>query len=270
MSNVLEHLLTKRTRRGDEERILAALRRASRESLNAALSQVDLDRLMKAMDNRLIGPDHRTAFLTLLSRERLDALTIANRAALISALQRGPTTKPDEEVIRDVIVGTRGAALTELKNAIDAGCEHRDLAQLVFSDLDKQRLREEVLAHISTEAASLPQRDLKVLTDIDDTIYANLKDRRYPKKTVYPGVRAFYDELDHGPDGEGRIGDVVFVTARPGERTGRIERATHGSLNAHGLNGTVLSGHALALLSHERMAARKFRNVEQYALLFPE
>jgi hypothetical protein len=109
-----------------------------------------------------------------------------------------------------------------------------------------------------------------VLTDIDDTIYANLKDRRYPKKTVYPGVRAFYDELDRGPGRDGRIGDVVFVTARPGERTGRIERATHGSLNAHGLNGTVLSGHALALLSNARIAARKFHNVQQFAMLFPE
>ena len=39
-------------------------------------------------------------------------------------------------------------------------------------------------------------KPVKVLSDIDDTIFCALHDRRYPRRSVYPGVRAFLDAVD--------------------------------------------------------------------------
>lgn len=39
-----------------------------------------------------------------------------------------------------------------------------------------------------------------VLSDIDDTVFASLKDRRFPTHTFYPGLHQFYRELtEAGP-----------------------------------------------------------------------
>lgn len=45
-------------------------------------------------------------------------------------------------------------------------------------------------------------------------------DTSFPKKTIYPGVLAFYKELDLGTEGEdewdnSRLGNLVFLSARP-------------------------------------------------------
>jgi hypothetical protein len=68
----------------------------------------------------------------------------------------------------------------------------------------------------------------KVLSDVDDTLYCSGGmypagvDKRFARKTVYPGVLAFYRELDVGtrgppewrPDGT-MVGNLVFLSARP-------------------------------------------------------
>ena len=46
-------------------------------------------------------------------------------------------------------------------------------------------------------------------------------DNSYPKKAIYPGVMAFYRELDLGTVGEDswdnatRVGNLAFLSARP-------------------------------------------------------
>ena len=133
------------------------------------------------------------------------------KAALVRALQLGRTGSKDEAKILEIFLATHGPALTELKNAIEASGDHRDLLQLLWSDIDDLVIREAILAHFAKEAS--PTGELKVLSDIDDTFYANWKDARYPKGTIYPGVRQFYGELG---------GDLAFVTARPNDRVGLI------------------------------------------------
>lgn len=267
----LEGLMDGHTDRGEEDRILELLRTADGAALDAAILRLDLDELLGDVDDHLGGPQHQADLLVLLSKARLAHLSTAARAAVVSALQRGSTSEQDERAVRDIFVGTRGADLTALKNAIDEGGDADDLEQLVFHDLDHEALREEVLAHIAREAAAAPGGELKVLSDIDDTLYRNWVDERYPAKAVYPGVRALHRELDLGTDGVGRPGDLTFLTARPGDRPGIVEGQTFSTLAALGVSRcVVLAGSLLDVTSNEAIARGKVENFARYKRLFPE
>ena len=51
----------------------------------------------------------------------------------------------DEEAIRDIFVGTHGAELSRLKNAVDSDAETPDLHQLLFGDLRHPQIRMQIL-----------------------------------------------------------------------------------------------------------------------------
>ncbi|XXX76777.1 phosphatase domain-containing protein [Sorangium sp. So ce134] len=258
------------TDREDERRILEILAGATAAELDELLVLLDLPALLGDVDDRLLGPDNRTALLELLTAERLGDLGIPARAALASALQRGRTGRRDEQALRRIWLGTRGADVTQLKNALDGRGGYRDLHQLFYHDIDDGDLREELLEHIAREA--VPTGEVKVLSDIDDTFYANWTDARYPKTTVYPGVLQFYAELDRGPGPEpGRSGDLTFVTARPGDRLGLVEDATLRALAARGqLAATVLAGSFTRLIGNRAIAEKKLENFLEYRRLYPE
>ena len=124
----------------------------------------------------------------------------------------------------------------------------------------------------STHAIS-PSGQVKVLSDIDDTFYANLKDfDRYPKGTVYPGVKDFYAELDKGgaarQDAEG---DLMFLSARPYDRAGGSEHISRGTIEKAGVKDpTVLSGDFAHLIGNNLIADKKFENWQQVRQLHPE
>jgi len=259
-----------RTDRHDEWSILETLLGATAEELDFLARRLDLGALLGDMDDRWIGPQNRTALLELLTGDRLEHLGIRARAAVVAALQRGRTGAAAERSIRRVLLGTRGAALTALKNALDSGSDHRDLHQLVYDDIDSREVREEILAHFAAEAA--PCGEVKILSDIDDTFYANWKDRRYPAKTIYPGVLQLYAELDRGPGEQpGRPGDLTFVTARPGDRLGLIEGATRAALGERGVVAmSVLTGSFRRLLTNRAIAEKKLENFLEYRRLYPE
>ncbi|MGK3988751.1 phosphatase domain-containing protein [Sorangium sp. So ce136] len=275
LDEIRQRLLS-HTDRQDERRILEILAGATATELDQLLLELDLRALLGDVDDRLIGPDNRAALLELLTAERLGDLGIPARAALASALQRGRTGRLDEQALRRIWLGTRGADVTRLKNALDGRGGYHDLHQLFYHDIDDGPLREELLAHIAREAVavsgSVSSREVKILSDIDDTFYANWKDARYPKKTVYPGVLQFYAELDRGPGAApGRPGDLTFVTARPGDRLGLIEDATLRALAARGqLAATVLAGSFTRLVGNRTIAEKKLENFVEYRRLYPE
>ncbi|MFC1707507.1 phosphatase domain-containing protein [Planctomycetota bacterium] len=268
----IERLMTGHTDRKEEARILEILRSATAGELNYVLQRVDLDALLSDLDQRAFGPDRCEEFLSLLARSRLTDLSIPARSRLVGALQRGYTGSLETVAIGDIFCGTPGRALTDLKNRIEAGGDDDDLQKLIYSDIDDNRIRARILSHIAGEAASSGCGEAKVLSDIDDTFCAMVNDGRYPNGTVYPGVIQLYQELDLGPQKRpGRAGDLVFVTARPGDRTGVVEGITQRMLRRKGIaNATVLTGDLVSLLSHQRMAEKKLDNVLQYRRLFPE
>lgn len=273
------------TDRKEEAEIIALLESADKVTLNQTMTELDLNALFSDVDDRLIGPDNKTRLLGMLSQDRLPDLDVDSRAAMLDGLARGWTTlkesdaQPEsggveEQSIRNVLVGTEGAQLTQLKNAVNAGADHYDMHGLLFHDMDDRALVGEIFSHIEVQAATLePSSALKPLSDIDDTFYSSLKDKRYPEKTVYPGVLAFYDELDRGPleSSPDPLGDLTYITARPGEFTGIVKDMTHRSLRERGVKeAAVLVGSLTGLINHEKMAAKKYENFEQYAAIYPE
>ena len=101
--------------------------------------------------------------------------------------------------------------MTDLKNLLMAGGTVYNLQKLIFEDISEE-LRVKLLAHIEEQALGLNEaknshnsaKPVKVLSDIDDTIFCALHDRRYPRRSVYPGVRAFLDALDMNLSREGK------------------------------------------------------------------
>lgn len=268
----LRTLMAGHTDTSEERRILELLTGADAAELNFLMTNVDLEALLSDLDDRVIGPDHHTALLDLLCSRRAAELSLHVRASLVTALQVGTTHVEAEHRVRDLFLGLRGRELTTFKNLLDAGGNHQDLEKLLFDDVDDPGLREEILTHIRREAEATPSGENKVLSDIDDTFYANLKDPRYPSKTVYPGVLAFYAELDRGPGIiPGREGDLTFVTARPMDALGVVENMTLDTLREHGVPPpAVLSGSFAHLIGNSRIADKKFDNFQRYIRVFPE
>lgn len=271
----LEALMEGHTDREEEARIVELFRAAPGPVLDEVLRAIPLGELLGDMDDRVFGPDHRTTLLRLLTAERLQELSLMSRGLLIDALASGVTMEDEEVAIRDVFLGSRGRALTALKNAVDAGDDYHDLEQVIFHDIDEDAVRDAILDHFAAHQA--PSGEVKVLSDIDDTLYRNWCDPRFPSKTVYPGIIGLHRELDLGlaasPEGHpcGRRGDLAFITARPVERSGIIESQTHATLRTLGVeHAVVLGGDALHLHSNEAIAAGKVENFRRYRRLFPE
>jgi hypothetical protein len=268
----LRALMDGLTSASDERKILEILRDATPEDLNFLLSRVDLNALFADLDDRIIGPDHLTDTLRLLCVDRRDDLLPDVQARIVFAMQSGPTWTVRERFMRDLFLGHGGQALTAFKNLLNGHGTHHDLEKLVFDDIDDDGIRNEILDHFEREAATAPSGELKILSDIDDTLYARLKDDRYPSGTIYPGVLALYDELDVGPGPvPGEAGDLTFVTARPTDVLGLIENRTRDMLVRSGLDmHSVLTGSFLNLTSHSSMAEKKLGNFRRYLRLFPE
>ena len=269
----IESLADGHTSRQEERRILEIFRGMTAATLDAALAAMsprELHELASDMDDRAFGPDNEQAFLDLFAKDRLADLSVGSRAKVVLGLQEDRTTTQEERAIRDVFLGTRGRDLTALKNGIDLGGDYRDLQQLVFRDIDDGGVRREILRHIETEARKTGA--LKIYSDVDDTFYVNWVDARYPKKTVYPGVRDFYRELDRGP-GEipDRDGDLLFLSARPYDRAGVAESATHALMRENDVGPvTVLSGDFLHIVGNDAIADKKLFNWKQLRQLYPE
>ena len=269
---LLHALIAGHTSADEERQILDVLAGASPDMLNALLAGVDAAALFRSVDDRWLGPDHRTELTRLLTQDRIDDLTLESRAAILYALQAGWTSGPDEQGILAVLRATRGVDLTRLKNLVNSRTDSHDLEGLVFVDVISPDIRQQILDHIAAEASGFHTGECKVLSDIDDTTVCALHDDRYPRGIVYPGMLALLEALDRGVNAEQfSSGDLTFLTARPGDAFGLIEGTTRAALRKAGVGtSSVLTGSFLALRSHDAMAGRKLANVDHYRLLYPE
>lgn len=257
------------TGRRHERKILELIKFCPSEDLDTVLAQLNLRRLVRNLHNRVSGPDYRNQLLQLLTVERIESLSRSTRVNLVWALQHGSTRRSLELAIRNVILASTGEELRDLRNDLNNSRSHRDLPRLIFKDIDDAEIRAEILNHIRDHQA--PTSQVKVLSDIDDTVFARLHDRRYPGKTRYPGVLAFFRELARGAEASDDEGHVTFVTARPGLFGGIVAAWTRRTLKAAGLeNVSILTGSLLALRNHSSMASRKIANIRQYHQVFPE
>ncbi|MEL4505759.1 phosphatase domain-containing protein [Luteococcus sp. H138] len=270
--SLTRELLAHRTGEQDENRILGLIESLEPHELNELLTEQGAERLFSAMDDRIFGADNRSALLELVAQRRAGDLELHARAAVIHALQTGRTSDDEEARIADLLCAVHGDELTHLKNILNLRNDHHDLEGLVFIDLDDASVRERILQHFAVEAQGQQFTEAKVLSDIDDTVFCKLHDKRYPRGTLYPGVLAFQEALDKGPDDDPKsLGDLTFVTARPGDFFGLVENHSRESLKRAGIADlSLMSGSLFSLFTLDSMAGKKLENISHYTQLFPE
>ncbi|CAH0476658.1 unnamed protein product [Peronospora belbahrii] len=152
-----------------------------------------------------------------------------------------------------------------------------DLIQLIFGN----KSITEVVAmvqHIAVESLKVKEYQpnlIKVVSDIDDTLFPGWIDKRYPLHIPYPGVSELYARLSRGlmqdANGDSMRPSITFLTARPRGwlSVGRYLTLQH--LKSLGVpNVTVLNGSVRGLVSNEKIANLKMDNFSRFAALFPE
>lgn len=258
-------ILDKRAGSRGTQRLLEIFRPLSADLFGEVVAALDLAKLMRALDWRSWGSDSRAEFLTMLEKF-VSAFPMDTKVTLANLLADGATSFREEKVLRAIFLSEVGAGLTDLKLRIDTSDAGHDLLGLLTSDIDAPELRFDILKHFR-EQAVVPkdprERPLRVVSDIDDTLYSSLKDSRFPKGTVYKGVLELYASLSALPP--------IFLTARPELVSSLFERLTHKQLRRYGLEKpTVLSGSLHGLMGHRRMAEQKARNLITYIEMYPE
>jgi len=137
-------------------------------------------------------------------------LGASGKALLIDALAKNglawpwtPRGRARQNAVVELFVSARGRQLTRLKNCLDMDGSVHNLVSVV-AQLSASN-RQKVLNHIETEASKFAEEGhwhVKVLSDIDDTLYSSGGhfpagcDRRWKKGRFYPGVFAFYRSFD--------------------------------------------------------------------------
>jgi hypothetical protein len=177
------------------------------------------------------------------------------------------------------------------KFALEYDGDYKDLVEYVFHDIDDQACQARIIGHLRT---AQPPIGVKVLSDVDDTMYANLIDARYPKKTLYPGALEFYDAVKREPF-ELSTTPVTTLSARPNPIAGTLEESslqslvafTKGRLCLSALSGALVSGALgtaqtvlranLDLLCDEgphdqedEIGRVKFKNFLRFSAVYPE
>jgi len=300
-----------------EREIISIFEEADKKALNYLVAHAKLGLLFyKMKDHRSFHGQHRTEFIELLTVERLSALTVPSRVVVLHALQmmKLPANAKAEYWVRNIILNTHQDDLSELKTLTDAKGDYFSMTKLIFDGIRSETVRQDILTHFRKEAAiqeahmamgtkKAKLRGLKawtkVLSDVDDTLtcsagsYPAGVDKRFGKKVVYPGVLAFYRELDLGSNGlyewpESSVGNLVFLSARPhiykdvSERQNfakfeklRMRGGADGRAGMHTvpslLAGDVASGREYIVTNDmEPLALKKFENFKQYVSVYPE
>jgi hypothetical protein len=299
-----------------EKEIISVFEDCDAVALNHLISHVKLGLLIyKIKDHRNFAGQHRTELIQLLAVDRLPALTVMSRVIVLHALQilKLRANPRAEYWVRNIILNTHRDDLSEIKTLTDAKGDYFCMNKLIYDDIKSETIRQDILSHIRKEGAlqvshmqlgtKRAQRRQhmawrKILSDVDDTLlssggsYPAGIDKRFMKKVVYPGVLAFYRELDLGTRGpeewpENRVGNLVFLSARPHVYKDMSEKSNFkkfekmrmtgedGRKGMHTvpslLAGDLVSGSQyIATNDFEPLSRKKFDNFKRYVAIYPE
>ena len=205
------------------------------------------------------------------------------------------TGRRDEQRMECLILSIDSNTLSRFKFDLEYDGDYKDLVEYVFHDIDDDDRQRNILAHFRTAPR---ESRVKVLTDVDDTMVANLVDRRYAKGTLYPGVVAFYDALKQEPFATTQV-PITTLSARPDPLIGVAEEAslssvrtlTAGRLSPSGQSGQLTSSiigtvetltrssnksylkrlsDRVPFESEDEIGQVKFANCQQFCAVFPE
>lgn len=295
-----------------EREIITIFEECDARALNYLIGHVKLGLLFyKIKDHRNFNGKHRTELINMLAVDRLPILTVISRVIVLHSLQllKLRANPRAEYWVRNILLNTHQDDLSDLKTLTDAKGDYFCMNKLLWDDIRSESVRQDILNHLRREAA-IQQTQLqmgtrrrrfstqwrKVLSDVDDTLYCSGGmypagiDKDYPKKAVYPGVLAFYRELDLGTKGpeewpDDRVGNLVFLSARPHVYKDISEKANfakfeklrtrNGGKGMHTtpslLAGDLTSGSKYMFSNDfEPLARKKFDNFKRYVSIYPE
>jgi hypothetical protein len=250
--------------------------------------------LFSHLEKRSQELDGRIRSATLSLADKIEAFKRLAPRAEDSRLE-AKTDERKELRMERLLLSVAPKDLPLFKFALECDGDYKDLEEYVFHDIDDKGCQTRVIEYQRTT----PRRiGIKVLSDVDDTMYANLIDERYPrdskKKTLYPGVLEFYDSLKHEPF-DLRAIPVATLSARPNPIAGKLEEASleglvklsGGELCPSALSGALVSATAgmvetvlraeLDPLSdkipygeEEKIGEVKFENFSRFSEAYPE
>jgi hypothetical protein len=244
-----------------ENQIISIFSDAKQEELNIILSNIPVGQFFyKIKDHRSTKQFNREKLLQLLGLTRVHELNVSSKAIILDGLQNMKLSACSKSPIiaKNIILKTQQDDLSELKTLSDSKGTINSMHKLVYQDIRDKKTREEILEHIEKQArfqiansklkTKAGKRRLqfswrKILSDIDDTLYCSGGsypagvDKTFPKKELYPGVLAFYRELDLGINGKetwdsSLVGNLVFLSARPHVYKDFSEKHTYEKLQA--------------------------------------
>jgi hypothetical protein len=252
---------------------------------------VDFER--RTANNALL-PSLEKRTQVLDERIRSASLSLADKIAAFKILapRRAATDERKELRTARLVLSIDPNDLALFKLALEYDGDYKDIEEYLFHDIDDEAYRNHILEHFRKAPR---QGGIKVLSDVDDTLYANLLDRRYPKKTLYPGVLAFYEALKHEPFTTLST-PVTFLSARPNPIAGKLEEDSLQNLMAltgrrlcpSALSGSIGSSTLGTLESvlrdklddalhdaipdgkEQEIGHIKFRNFSKFAEVYPE
>jgi hypothetical protein len=240
-----------------EHKIIVIFSEATSAELNIIITTIELALIFyKMKDHKIARRANRTKLLSILAVDRLSELNVPSKAVLLDSLQQLKlSANPQCEVfVKKIICHTKTDELSELKSMTDSKGDINSMHHLVYKDIRRQDIKEEIIGYIAAQARiqeahtrigsriSKKREKLawrKILSDVDDTLscsggsWPSGMDTSYPKHTIYPGVLSFYRELDLGCpqqpssstagsdpvsdewDSSSQIGNLVFLSARP-------------------------------------------------------
>ena len=183
--------------------------------------------------------------------------------------------------------------LSAFKFTLEYDGDYKDLVEYLFHDIDDRSRQERILKHFRKTQIQIAN-SIKVLSDVDDTLYANLIDQRYPKKTLYPGILEFYAALSQEPF-ELSATPITALSARPNPIAGVLEEdslkslvtLTKGRLCPSALSGALVSSSVGTIQSlirektdaladqvphgqEEQIGIVKFENFLEFSAIYPE
>ncbi|RYH10040.1 hypothetical protein EON65_39705 [archaeon] len=294
-----------------EHGIIMVIAEANTEELNLIINNVELPLILyKIKDHRVARQFNRTKLLNLLAKERINELSVPSKALLLDALQKLKLTAhaQSEAFVKNIIFSTKTDELSELKCITDSKGDINSMHKLVYMDIRNSVTKADILNYIAAQAeiqaahAKIGSRAAKrrgkfawrkILSDVDDTLSCSGgswpagMDTSYPKKAVYPGVMAFYRELDLGVSGaeewdDARIGNLVFLSARPHVYKDVSENVTYVKFkqlqeerglytSPSLLAGSLDTGSQFMIRGDsEPLARKKFDNFKEFLTLYPE
>jgi len=205
-------------------KIVTVVEQSADDEVNSLLSRFLKNGLLAKVEDHKLGPAWRSRLLDILSSERLNVVSEENRMALLVALASlNEWNQPLIIAAKNLLLSLTPALVIQLKRAWDS-LDNTSTAQIVEAWGVEYRWRVssfinlQSAATLNVEGKAVQQR-FKFFSDIDDTLYASLKDFSFPNRKCYPGVLALYAALQAGPDGAAadvqELYNLVFLTARP-------------------------------------------------------